>query len=111
MKLLRLETITFSDAKLSDMNIVLCYVLLQYQKTIKIKFFVTSRSYHYHEIAVIFFMNMLPSVPGNSICVISQCFETILKISYWLSSFVELFADLCLDVDHTCQSRVLDRFL
>ncbi len=30
MKLLRLETITFSDAMLSDINIVLCYVLSQY---------------------------------------------------------------------------------
>ncbi len=30
LKLLRLETITFSDASLSDTNFVLCYVLLQY---------------------------------------------------------------------------------
>ena len=30
LKLLRLETITFSDATLSDINIVLCYVLSQY---------------------------------------------------------------------------------
>ncbi len=30
LKLLRLETITFSDATLSDINIMLCYVLLQY---------------------------------------------------------------------------------
>ncbi len=28
--LLRLKTITFSDAMLSDINIVLCYVLSQY---------------------------------------------------------------------------------
>ncbi len=31
LKLLRLETITFSDATLSDINIVLSYVLSQYQ--------------------------------------------------------------------------------
>ncbi len=31
LKLLRLETITFSDATLSDINVVLCYVLSQYQ--------------------------------------------------------------------------------
>ncbi len=31
LKLLRLETITFSDATLSDINLVLCYVLSQYQ--------------------------------------------------------------------------------
>jgi hypothetical protein len=30
LKLLRLETITFSDAKLSDIKVVLCYVLSQY---------------------------------------------------------------------------------
>ncbi len=30
LKLLRLETIMFSDATLSDINIVLCYVLSQY---------------------------------------------------------------------------------
>jgi hypothetical protein len=30
LKLLRLETITFSDAMLSDINVVLCYVLSQY---------------------------------------------------------------------------------
>jgi hypothetical protein len=30
LKLLRLETITFSDATLSDINVVLCYVLSQY---------------------------------------------------------------------------------
>jgi hypothetical protein len=29
LKLLRLETITFSDATLSDINVVLCYVLSQ----------------------------------------------------------------------------------
>ncbi len=28
---LRLETIMFSDAMLSDINVVLCYVLSQYQ--------------------------------------------------------------------------------
>jgi hypothetical protein len=34
LKLLRLETtITFSDATLSDINVVLCYVLLQYRLT------------------------------------------------------------------------------
>ncbi len=32
LKLLRLETITFSDAMLSDINAVLCYVLSQYRK-------------------------------------------------------------------------------
>ncbi len=31
LKLLRLETVTFSDATLSDINIVLCYVLSKYQ--------------------------------------------------------------------------------
>ncbi len=31
LKLLRLETISFSDATLSDMNVVWCYVLSQYQ--------------------------------------------------------------------------------
>ncbi len=30
MKLLRLETITFSDATLSDIKVVLCYFLSQY---------------------------------------------------------------------------------
>jgi hypothetical protein len=30
LKLLHLETITFSDATLNDINIVLCYVLSQY---------------------------------------------------------------------------------
>jgi hypothetical protein len=30
LKLLPLETITFSDAMLSDINVVLCYVLPQY---------------------------------------------------------------------------------
>ncbi len=30
LKLLRLETITFSDAMLSDRNLVLCYILSQY---------------------------------------------------------------------------------
>ena len=30
LKLLHLETITFSDATLSDINVVLCYVLSQY---------------------------------------------------------------------------------
>jgi hypothetical protein len=33
LKLLRLETITFSDVMLSDINIVLCYVLLQYRRS------------------------------------------------------------------------------
>jgi hypothetical protein len=32
LKLLRLETITFSDATLCDVNAMLCYVLSQYQK-------------------------------------------------------------------------------
>ncbi len=32
LKLLRWETITFSDATLSDINVVLCYVLSQYPK-------------------------------------------------------------------------------
>ncbi len=32
LKLLRLETVTFSDATLSDINVVLCYVLSQYPK-------------------------------------------------------------------------------
>ncbi len=31
LKLLHLETITFSDATLSDINVVLCYVLSQYR--------------------------------------------------------------------------------
>jgi hypothetical protein len=31
LKLLLLETITFSDASLSDINVVLCYVLSQYR--------------------------------------------------------------------------------
>ena len=31
LKLLGLETITFSDAMLSDINVVLCYVLSQYR--------------------------------------------------------------------------------
>ncbi len=31
LKLLRLETIPFSDATISDINVVLCYVLSQYQ--------------------------------------------------------------------------------
>ncbi len=31
LKLLRLETITFSDATLSEINVVLCYVLSQYR--------------------------------------------------------------------------------
>jgi hypothetical protein len=31
LKLLRLETITFSDATLRDINVVLCYVLSQYR--------------------------------------------------------------------------------
>jgi hypothetical protein len=30
LKLLRLETISFSDAMLSDINVVLCYILSQY---------------------------------------------------------------------------------
>jgi hypothetical protein len=30
LKLLHLETITFSEATLSDINVVLCYVLAQY---------------------------------------------------------------------------------
>ncbi len=34
LQLLRFETITFSDAMLSDINIVLCYFLSQYQNTI-----------------------------------------------------------------------------
>ncbi len=32
VELLSLETITFSDATLSDINVVLCYVLSQYRK-------------------------------------------------------------------------------
>jgi hypothetical protein len=39
LKFLHLETLTFSDATLSDMlsdmNVVLCYVLSQYRKTQK----------------------------------------------------------------------------
>jgi hypothetical protein len=31
LKLLRLETITFGDATLSDINVMLCYVLSQYR--------------------------------------------------------------------------------
>jgi hypothetical protein len=31
LKLLRLETVRFSDATLSDINVVLCYVLSQYR--------------------------------------------------------------------------------
>ncbi len=31
LKLLHLETVTFSDATLSDINVVLCYVLSQYR--------------------------------------------------------------------------------
>ncbi len=31
LELLRLETIAFSDAKLSDINVVLCYVSSQYR--------------------------------------------------------------------------------
>jgi hypothetical protein len=30
LQLLRLETITFSDATLSDINVVFCYILSQY---------------------------------------------------------------------------------
>jgi hypothetical protein len=37
LQVLRLETITFSDATLSDINVVLCYVLLQY-RTAQFKF-------------------------------------------------------------------------
>jgi hypothetical protein len=32
LKLLCLETIMFSDARLSDINILLCYVLSQYHR-------------------------------------------------------------------------------
>ncbi len=32
LKLLRLETITFGDAMLSDINVVLCSVMSQYPK-------------------------------------------------------------------------------
>jgi len=32
VELLHLETITFSDAKLSDINVVLCYILSQYRR-------------------------------------------------------------------------------
>ncbi len=38
LKLLRLETITFSDATISDINVVLCYVLLQYRVVVHFKF-------------------------------------------------------------------------
>jgi hypothetical protein len=31
LKLLRLKNVTFSDATLSDINVVLCYVFSQYQ--------------------------------------------------------------------------------
>ncbi len=31
LKLLRLETVTFSDATFSDINVVLCYILSQYR--------------------------------------------------------------------------------
>jgi hypothetical protein len=31
LKLLRLETVTFSDATLSDINVVLCYILSQHR--------------------------------------------------------------------------------
>ncbi len=34
LKLLRLETLTFSDVTLSDINVVWCYVLSQYHKLI-----------------------------------------------------------------------------
>ncbi len=33
VKLLRFETITFSDTTLSDLNVVLCYVLSQTRST------------------------------------------------------------------------------
>jgi hypothetical protein len=36
LKLLRLETLTFIDATLSDINIVLCYVLSQYRLRYKV---------------------------------------------------------------------------
>jgi hypothetical protein len=38
LKLLRSETITFSDATLSDINVVLCYVLSQYRSTVTFYF-------------------------------------------------------------------------
>ncbi len=34
LKLLPLETITFSDATLSDINVVLCYVLSPYDRAL-----------------------------------------------------------------------------
>jgi hypothetical protein len=37
LKLLRLETITFRDATLSDINGVLCYILLQYHNFLELK--------------------------------------------------------------------------
>ncbi len=47
LKLLRLETITFSDATLNNINVVLCYVLSQYhlgfQNAIITKWFVQER--------------------------------------------------------------------
>ncbi len=39
LKLLRLETITFSDATLSDINVVLCYVLSKYRHDIDASIF------------------------------------------------------------------------
>jgi hypothetical protein len=42
LKLSRLETITFSDATLSDINIVLCYVLSQYRFPLSTVFFYRS---------------------------------------------------------------------
>ncbi len=47
LKLLRLETIMFSDATLNNINVVLCYVLSQYrlgfQNAIITKLFVQER--------------------------------------------------------------------
>jgi hypothetical protein len=45
LKLLHLETITFSDATLNDINVVLCYVLSQYH-TIADGKFISRRAYH-----------------------------------------------------------------
>ncbi len=74
MKLLRLETITFSDATLSDINVVLCFVAVPGTHILR-KLFANflSNEAEILLVAVVLF----GSNPAHPLHCLSQCFSSV----------------------------------
>ncbi len=71
LKLLRLETLTYSDVTLSDINVVWCYVLSQYRFAFSIPFFIFSFSISLHvfpSFSLLLFTILSPNYPLLLMC-------------------------------------------